>query len=51
VAKDQQLDIAVQMIGGASDKLDKAAQQQVHEREDTDGTSQAKEARSYDLAG
>jgi hypothetical protein len=34
VAKYHQLDIAVQMIGGACDKLDKAAQQQVHEREE-----------------
>jgi hypothetical protein len=42
VTKDHQLDVAVQ-IGGASEKLDKAAQQQVHEREDMDGPPEAKE--------
>jgi hypothetical protein len=39
VAKDHQLDIAVQMFGGASDKLNNAAQQQVHEREEHRRTS------------
>ncbi len=34
VAKDDYLDVAVQMIGGASDKLDQSAQQQAHEREE-----------------
>jgi hypothetical protein len=34
VAKDHYLDVAVQMIGGASDKLDQSAQQQVREREE-----------------
>jgi len=34
VAKDHYLDVAVQMIGGASDKLNNAAQQQVREREE-----------------
>jgi hypothetical protein len=33
-AKDHYLDLAVQMIGGASAKLDQSAQQQVHEREE-----------------
>lgn len=32
VTKDHELGIALQVIGGASDKLDEAAQQQVHER-------------------
>jgi hypothetical protein len=34
VAKDHHLDVAVQMTGGANDKLDQSAQQQVHEREE-----------------
>lgn len=34
VAKDHYLDVAIQMIGGASDKLNNAAQQQVREREE-----------------
>jgi hypothetical protein len=34
VAKDHFLDVAVQMIGGASDNLNNAAQQQVREREE-----------------
>ena len=33
VTKDRQFDIPVQLVG-ASDKLDKAAQEQVHEREE-----------------
>jgi hypothetical protein len=37
VAKDHHLDVAVQSIGGASDKLDQAAQQQVDEREEHGG--------------
>jgi hypothetical protein len=48
--KDHQLDVAVQ-IAGASEKLDKAAQQQVHEREEHGRTPQKKEGRSYELAG
>jgi hypothetical protein len=34
VAKDHQLDIRVRLIGRAGDKLDRAAQEQVHEREE-----------------
>jgi hypothetical protein len=34
MAKNHYLDVKVQMIGGASDKLDQSAQQQVHEREE-----------------
>jgi hypothetical protein len=34
MAKDHYLDGAVQMIGGASDKLDQSAQQQEREREE-----------------
>jgi hypothetical protein len=34
VAKDRYLDVAVQMIGGACDKLDQTAQQQVKDREE-----------------
>jgi hypothetical protein len=37
VAKDHHLDVAVQSIGGASDKFDQAAQQQVDEREEHGG--------------
>jgi hypothetical protein len=33
-AKDHYLDVAVQMIGEASDKLDQSVQQQVREREE-----------------
>jgi hypothetical protein len=42
VAKDHHLDVAVQ-IGGASEKLDKAAQQQVDEREEHGRTPEEKE--------
>ena len=37
MAKDHHLDVAVQSIGGASDKLDQAAQQQVDAREEHGG--------------
>ena len=37
MAKDHHLDVAVQSIGGASDKFDQAAQQQVDEREEHGG--------------
>jgi hypothetical protein len=40
------------MNGGASDKVNKAAQQQVHEREEHGpNLSQEREARSYEVAG
>jgi len=51
VAKHHQLDIAVQTAGGASDKLDKAAQQQVPEREERGPNLPGEGGRSYELAG
>lgn len=46
MAKHHELDVAVPLSGGASDKLDKAAQQQVHEREEHGRNFQEKEAQS-----
>lgn len=49
MAKDHHLDVAVQLIG-ASEKLDKASSSRYASAKNTDGTSQEKEARCYELA-
>jgi hypothetical protein len=48
VAKNDQLDVPVQIVGGAGEQLDHLAQQQIHEAKRTDRTSHEKRGQYYE---